>query len=81
MARVIDVRPMEQRLQEAARDVDEDKLALKLSLQRRDQLVRQAIEQEGMSYRAVGKAASLGSPRIAAILGTVDDDDDQAAGQ
>lgn len=77
MPRVVDVRPMEERLREAGREVSEDRLALKLSTQRRDQLVRQAIESEGMSYRAVGAAVGLGSPRIAAILGTVDDDDDQ----
>jgi hypothetical protein len=77
MPKVVDVRPMEERLRDAAQEVREDALALKLSRQRRDSLVRQAIEREGMSYRAVGAAAGLGSPRIAAILGTVDDDDDQ----
>lgn len=76
MARIVDVRPMQERLQEAAKEVSEDRLALKLSTKRRDQLVRQAIDHEGMSYRAVADAAGITSPRVASILGTVDDDDD-----
>ena len=66
---------MPERLRAAAAEVAEDAVALKLSRKRREQLVREAIDREGMCYAATAAAAGITSPRVAAILGTVDDDD------
>lgn len=75
MARLV-AQTMTERLQAAARDVDDCVTALKLARQRRDQLVRAAIDDEGMAQRPVAAAAGITGPRVAAIL-AVDDEDDE----
>lgn len=69
------LQPMPVRLAAAAVEVADADAALRDARRRRDRLVREAVD-EGMSQRAVGAAAGLTGPRVSAILGTVDDDDD-----
>lgn len=75
MARLV-AQTMTERLQAAARDVDDCVTALKLARQRRDQLVREAIDDHHMAQRPVAAAAGITGPRVAAIL-AVDDEDDE----
>lgn len=70
------LKPMPERLAAAAVEVADAELALKLARRRRDGLVRDAIE-EGMSNRACAAAAGITGPRVSAICGTTDADDDE----
>lgn len=70
--------PMPERLKAAAREVADAQTALRLALRRRDRIVVEAIDEEGLSHREVGKLAGVTGPRITAILaGSHDDEDDE----
>ena len=68
--------PMPERLAAAALAVDDAAVALQLVRRQRNQLVREAVESGELSQRAVAVAAGITVPRVSAILGTVDDEDD-----
>lgn len=70
------VTPMPERLAAAAAAVSDAADALKLARKQRDQLVRLAVEGGELSQRATAAAAGITVPRVSAILGTVDDDDE-----
>jgi predicted XRE-type DNA-binding protein len=70
------VTPMPQRLAAAAAAVDDAAVALQLARKQRDQLVRLAVDSGELSQRATATAAGITVPRVSAILGTRDDDDE-----
>ena len=75
MARAV-LTPMPERLKASRTEVDDALDALGLARKRRDQLVREACDEEGMSQRVVAGLAGVSGPRVAAILATPDDDDE-----
>jgi hypothetical protein len=70
--------PMPERLAAAAVEVTDAADALALARRLRNQLVREAVESGELSQRATAAAAGITVPRVSAILGTVDDEDDEA---
>jgi DNA-directed RNA polymerase specialized sigma24 family protein len=56
------------RLQKAAQEVQERRDALILALEHRDELVVQAVDDEGMSHSAVADLIGVRKGRISAIL-------------
>jgi predicted XRE-type DNA-binding protein len=69
--------PMPERLAAAAVAVAEAADALRLARQLRDELVVQAVDEEGISQRSVAAAAGITGARVAAILAHPGDDDDR----
>ena len=67
--------PMPERLAAAARAVADADAALSLARQQRDQLVVQAVDVDGISQRAVARAAGVTVGRVCAILARPDDDE------
>jgi predicted XRE-type DNA-binding protein len=63
------------RLRAAATAVSDAKTAYDLRVRQRDQLVREAIDDHGMSQIAVAQLAGVVKGRISAILAKPDDDD------
>jgi hypothetical protein len=77
MARAREVlTPMPERLAAAARAVADANAALQLARQQRDELVVSAIDEEGISQRAVARAAGLTVGRVCAILANPGDEDE-----
>ncbi len=66
---------MPERLQAAAREVEDGVTALQLARATRDQLVREAVESGELSQRTIATHAGITGPRIIAILAKPDDDD------
>lgn len=65
------------RLEKAATDVSDSKEAYELAVERRDQLVLEAIDLHGMAHGAVADAIGVARGRISAILGASQSGDDQ----
>jgi predicted XRE-type DNA-binding protein len=63
------------RLRAAVAAVKDAKKAYELRIQHRDQLVREAIDEEGMSQIAVADLIGVAKGRISAILAKPDDDE------
>lgn len=64
------------RIAAAAQHVEDARTALANELERRDDLIVQAIDQAGMKYAAVAKAAGLTAPQIVRIMSRSSADDD-----
>lgn len=71
------VTPMPERLAAARREVDDAVASLALARKTRNQLVVEAVDSGELSQRAVAAAAGITVPRVSAILGQSDDDDDE----
>ncbi|MDQ2825826.1 MAG: hypothetical protein M3Y04_02480 [Actinomycetota bacterium] len=56
------------RLEKAATDVSDAKEAYELAVERRDQVVLEAVDLHGMAHGAVAKAIGVVQGRISAIL-------------
>lgn len=69
--------PMPERLAKAGATVSDAADALTLARRQRDQLVREAVDSGELSQRAVAAAVGITVPRVSAILGTRDEDDDE----
>lgn len=63
------------RLRKSAAAVKDAKSAYDLRVQQRDRLIREAIDDEGMSQIAVAELAGVVKGRISAILAKPDDDE------
>lgn len=64
------------RLRASAAAVKDAKKAYDLRVQQRDKLIREAIDEEGMSQIKVADLAGVVKGRISAILAKPDDDDE-----
>jgi len=63
------------RLKKSAAAVKDAKGSYELRIKQRDQLVREAIDEHGMSQIAVADLAGVAKGRISAILAKPDDDE------